>query len=538
MPGARSCAHEERVHPVILCGGAGRRLWPLSRPGQAKPFLPLGAGGESLFRQTLRRLRGELFAPPLIVADDAQRFTLLNQLDDIRPAPQTILLEPVPRDTAAAVLAAALHLHAQDADALMLVCPADHVMANPRALLDAIRQAVPAARKGRLVALGVPPTRAETGYGYLELEQPLEPEQPLPSTSGMAQAAKTSAHASAQVMTLDPPARTSDVLAVRRFIEKPDAATAQRLLKGGRVLWNAGMFLFSARAVIEAFSTHAADLLPPVRAALAQARMLTRAGNAAGMLKLDAGSLAQARRISFDHAVMERAGNVCAVVLHTSWDDVGDWNAVWRMAGHDENGNALQGDALALDCQDCLLHAAGGQMQVVGLGLQELVIAATPHAVLVADRKRAQEVRTVAALLAQRERQSAHAHLPPCGVRVHRPWGWYECLARGPGFQVKRLLVKPHASLSLQSHRYRAEHWIVLSGRARATIGDEVVEVGVNESAFVPVGVRHRLANPHDAPLVVVEVQSGSYLGEDDIIRHDQPHGQPDDGTPCRIHDA
>ncbi len=469
------------ITPVLLCGGAGTRLWPLSRRSYPKQFAPL-TGRQSLFQQTARRLSGPEFAAPMLLSNSAFRFIVTEQLAQAGIDPGPVLIEPEGRNTAPAVLAAALMLAREDPQALMLVAPSDHAIGDAEAFRAAIRAGRPAAEAGRLVTFGIAPERAETGYGWLELDGPPQGSAPVP---------------------------------LRRFVEKPDAARAAAMLASGRHLWNAGIFLFSAAAILDAFRAQAPDLIAPVSAALEAARPDL------GFLRLAPEPWAEARDISLDYAVMEGADNLSVVPFAGAWSDLGDWQAIGRTMPRDDAGVALAGNATAIDCRDTLLRAEGEDLALVGLGLEGLTVVAMPDAVLVADTARSQEVgRAVAELRARGSRQATDF------PRDHRPWGWFESLARGERFQVKRIVVNPGASLSLQSHHHRAEHWIVVEGTARVTIGERVELVSENQSVYVPLGEVHRLENPGKLPMVLIEVQTGAYLGEDDIIRYEDAYAR------------
>ena len=462
------------ITPVLLCGGSGTRLWPLSRKGFPKQFAPL-LGEESLFQASARRLSGPGFAPPVIVTGADFRFIVLEQLRLAGVDPAAVLIEPAARNTAPAVLAAAIHVARTDPDALLLVAPSDHAIADPKAFRAAVEAGVPAARSGRIVTFGIAPDRAETGYGWLE-------------TAGSG----------------DGP------VPLRRFVEKPDRARAEEMLASGGYLWNAGIFLFRADTIIAAAESHAPGLLPPVRAAVEGARADL------GFLRLAPDPWDGAEAISIDYAVMEKAGNLTVVPFAGAWSDLGGWDAVAREMGPDAAGLSISGPVTAIDCHDSLLRSESGDVELVGIGLSNIVAVAMEDAVLVADRSRAQEVRlAVDALKAKGARQ---AETFP---RDHRPWGWFETLALGERFQVKRIVVEPGAALSLQSHVHRAEHWIVVSGTARVTVGDRVELLTENQSVYIPVGARHRLENPGKVPMVLIEVQTGAYLGEDDITRYE-----------------
>lgn len=470
-----------QIIPILLCGGAGERLWPVSRRSFPKQFAGL-AGGQSLFQATARRLSGPGFAPPLVITNAAFRFMVADQLQAAGVDPGPILIEPQARNTAPAVLAAALYLARTNSDALMLVAPSDHLFTDDAGFHAALAAARGAALAGRIVTFGIRPDRAETGYGWLE---------PEPNQAG------TGPECGAP-------------RPLRAFVEKPDAARAEAMLAGGRHLWNAGIFLFSARTILDAFAAHAPDLMAPVRAALDGGQ------TDLGFLRLDPGAWAAVDSISIDYAVMERAGNLSVVALDAGWSDLGDWQAVWRAGAQDGAGTVTQGAVTAIDCAGSLLRAEAGGQHLVGLGLRDIVAVAMPDAVLVADRHRAQELRAVVAAL--RAGGVAQADTSP---RAHRPWGWYETLERGERFQVKRIVVHPGAALSLQSHHHRAEHWIVVRGTARVKIGETETILTENQSIYVPLGERHRLENPGRIAVELIEVQTGAYLGEDDITRHE-----------------
>ena len=462
------------ITPVLLCGGAGTRLWPLSRGRAPKQFAAI-TGQRTLFQEAALRLSGAGFADPLVVTADAFRFIASEQLDAVGLAPGAILIEPDGRDTAPAILAAALHAARTDPEAVLLAAPSDHVIADPARLRDTLALALPAARAGRIVTFGIVPDRPETGYGYLELAAP--------------------------------PDGGAEPAPLRGFVEKPDAERAAQMLWDGRYLWNSGMFLFSAKRMIAAFAEHAPALSDPVARALEDAR------SDLGFTRLDPAHWSEIEPVSVDYAVMEKMRDLCVLPLHGGWSDLGDWDAVWRETQVD--GLSLKGEVLARDCTDSLLRADVTGQALVGIGLDGMIAVAMPDAVLVAPRSRAQEVKDAIADL--RGRGAAQVEE---AARTHRPWGWFESLAAGPRFQVKRITVHPGAALSLQSHHHRSEHWVVVEGTARVTIGDRVSLVSENESVYVPLGSVHRLENPGRLPMVLIEVQTGAYLGEDDIARH------------------
>ena len=476
----------KHVYPVLLCGGSGTRLWPLSRKSYPKQFVPL-VGRQTLFQDTAARLTGQgaglAFQRPVVLTNADFRFIVTEQLSALKIDPMAVMIEPVGRNTAPSVLAAALYLDKLDPDALVLVAPADHVLPDTAAFHAAVAEGAKAAEQGRLVTFGITPDRPETGYGYLQLAA-------RPDGSGSA-------------------------VPLARFVEKPDLERAKLLLGQGDCLWNAGIFLFKARDMIAAFAAHAPDLVDQARAAVDQARPDL------GLLRLDPGAWGQLRDISVDHAVMEKADNLSVVPYDGVWSDLGGWESVWREMGPDADGVALGGNATAIDCADTLLRSEADGLQIVGIGLKNILAIAMPDAVLVADMSRAQDVKRAVDVL--RAKGAAQAETFP---RDHRPWGWFESLALGGRFQVKRILVHPGAALSLQSHVHRSEHWVVVEGTARVTVGDEVKLLTENQSVYVPVGAIHRLENPGKLPMMMIEVQTGAYVGEDDIIRYEDVYGR------------
>lgn len=470
------------IYPTILCGGSGTRLWPLSRKSYPKQFVPL-LGPETLFQASARRLHGPGFAPPVVLTNSDFRFIVTEQLAEAGIDPGAILIEPEGRNTAPAVLAAALHVLETDPEAVLLVAPSDHAIPDAVAFRHAVTRGLPAVAAGQIVTFGIPPARPETGYGYLELTaQPDPGGAPVP---------------------------------LARFVEKPDLARAEAMLAAGTYLWNAGIFLFRAADMLAAFQTHAPEVVAPVEAALAAARADL------GFLRLDPKAWAAAPDISIDYAVMERATNLCAVPFDGDWSDLGGWDAVWAAQPRDAAGVATSQGATAIECHDSLLRSESEGVELVGIGLTNVIAVAMNDAVLVADMSRAQEVKK--AVEALRTRKAKQAEQFP---KDHRPWGWFETLALADRFQVKRIVVHPGASLSLQSHHHRAEHWIVVQGTARVTVDDRVTLVTENQSVYVPLGAVHRMENPGKMPMVLIEVQTGAYLGEDDIIRYDDAYAR------------
>jgi len=474
----------QTIHPILLCGGSGTRLWPLSRKSYPKQFVPL-AGEESLFQASALRLSGPGFAAPIIVTGGDFRFIVTEQLAQVELAPSAVLIEPAARNTAPAILAAALLLEAREPGALMLVAPSDHVIPDPARFREAALAAAPTAREGRIVTFGIRPDRAETGYGWLELDAaPDAGFAPIPQP-------------------------------LKRFVEKPGADAAQAMLEGGLHLWNAGIFLFTADTLIAAFEAYQPRMLEQVRAAMDNATLDL------GFTRLAPEPWEGIAADSIDYAVMEKAPNLSVVPYGGVWSDLGGWEAVWRESGPDAQGVVTHGPATAIDCENTLLRSEADSQQLVGLGLKDIVAIAMPDAVLVAHKDRAQDVKL--AVLALKAKGVAQAETLP---RDYRPWGWFESLAVGGRFQVKRIVVHPGAALSLQSHHHRAEHWIVVEGTARVTVDNEVKLVTENQSVFVPLGAVHRMENPGKVPMVLIEVQTGSYLGEDDIIRYEDVYAR------------
>lgn len=475
---------EHIINPVLLCGGAGTRLWPLSRKSYPKQFAKL-IGDESLFQASAKRLIGEGFAAPSVVTASDFRFVVIEQLAAIEIAHADILIEPSARNTAAAICAAALALEARNPGALMLVAPSDHVIPDADRFRTAVKAAIPAAIDGQLVTFGIRPNRPETGYGWLELTtKPASEFTPEPQP-------------------------------LRGFVEKPDRTTAEALLSGGMHLWNAGIFLFTTTTILDAFAQHSPDVLAATRAAFDAAEQDL------SFTRLCAGAWTDAPEISIDYAVMERARNLTVVPYGGAWSDLGDWQAVWREGEGDGHGVVASGPATSIDCADTLLHATSDAQQLVGIGLENIVAVAMPDAVLIAHKDRAQDVKHAVAALKTAKVSQAET-LP----RDYRPWGWYESLVIGDRFQVKRIVVHPGASLSLQSHHHRAEHWIVVAGTAKVTIDDAVQLLSENQSVYIPLGAVHRMENPGKLPLTLIEVQTGGYLGEDDIIRYDDVYAR------------
>jgi mannose-1-phosphate guanylyltransferase/mannose-6-phosphate isomerase len=468
--------------PVLMAGGSGTRLWPLSRELYPKQLLRL-TGERSLLQDTaLRagRIPGAL--PPVVICGEPHRFLVAEQLREAGIAGATLVLEPAGRNTAPAATVAALHAQARHGpDTQVLLMSADQAMAREDAFVRAVAAARPAAR-GRIVTFGIKPTRPETGYGYLKAG---------PALKGVKGAREVAA-----------------------FVEKPDAKKAARFLKAGGYFWNGGLFLFEAKQLL----AEVRRLEPAMLAACEQA--LARAARDPDFVRLDAKSFGQARKESIDYAVMERTKDIALVPLDAGWDDVGTWSFLGNLPPTDKRGrNFTRGDVLLQDVKDSLIHAES--RLVAAVGVENQIVVETRDAVLVTTRDRAQDVRKIVELLKASRRPEAEDH-----PKVHRPWGWYDSIASAPGFQVKRIGVNPGQKLSLQLHHQRAEHWIVVRGTARVTIDDKVFDLAENQSCFIPLGSKHRLENTTREPLELVEVQCGSYLGEDDIVRFDDIYGR------------
>lgn len=471
------------VHPVILSGGAGSRLWPLSRSLHPKQFHPVTSERTMLQETALRVQDGRLFAPLLVIAGEAHRFMVSHQLQDMGSAVDCLILEPAMRNTAPAIALAALRLaETHGPDALMLVMPSDHVVGKPGAFQDAIRAAAPFAASGSIITFGIRPDRPETGYGYIEAGAGLEP--------------------------------GCSVCRVAAFTEKPDAETAGAYVSGGRHLWNGGIFLMTAQIYLDNLQTHAPEILAATKKAMAQSTL------DGVFIRPDADAFAASPSDSIDYAVMEKCATAAVIPVDMNWSDVGSWDALWEIGDRDPDDNATRGDVLAIDCGGSLFHVEGGPA-IAACGLEDMIVVSTKDSVLVIPRKRAQDVKRLVEAL--KSGDGDRHSLPPV---VHRPWGSYELIGTGEGYQAKRIIVQPGGSLSLQLHRHRSEHWVVVSGRARVTIGGIVSELGSNQSTYIPVGASHRLENISSEPLYLIEVQCGSLLSEDDIVRLADNYGR------------
>lgn len=471
-------AKQHTITPILLCGGAGTRLWPLSRKSFPKQFSSL-MGEKTLLQMTAARMEGAGFAAPIAVTNSDFRFTVAEQLKQEGIDPTAILIEPAQRNTAPAILAALAWLGTEHPDALVLIAPSDHVMKDEAAFQMAIKIGVEEALRGQLVTFGITPTYAETGYGYIELVKRSDAAHPL----------------------------CHDNI---RFVEKPTEDAAKTMLEQGGFLWNSGIFLGKVQSFIEAFEQHAPGLQAPVAAAVQDGHPDL------DFFVLEKTAWNQAEDISIDYAVMEQAQNLSVVPMSSGWSDLGGWESVWRENQPDNDGLVAAGNVTTLDCKNSYLRAEGDNLELVGIGLDNIVAVAMPDAVLVSDISDAQNVKRAVSILKEKEVKQATTF-----PKDYRPWGWFESLVMGPAFQVKRIHVRPGAALSLQSHNHRSEHWIVVEGTAQVTIGDKVSLLTENQSVFIPLGEKHRLENPGKIPMVLIEVQTGSYLGEDDIVRYE-----------------
>jgi mannose-1-phosphate guanylyltransferase/mannose-6-phosphate isomerase len=468
------------VLPVIMAGGSGTRLWPLSRAGFPKQFLVL-SGNTSLFQQAASRLLGLAdaqitVAAPLVVGNEEHRFLVLDQLRELKVDPSAVMLEPMGRNTAPAVTLAALQALETGSDPVLVVTPADQTVTDGQAFTASLQRAVHSAAAGAINILGVTPDRPETGYGYIR----------------------------------------ADGGKVLQFVEKPDLATAEKYLRTGGYFWNAGMFVLKASVWMAALERFRPDIAAACRAAFAVRETDVK------FIRPGQAEFAAVPGESVDYAVMEKCPGVLDIrmePLAAGWNDLGAWEAVWQVAEKDAQGNATVGDAIVSDSRNVLVHATSRLVSAVGL--QDVIVVETPDAVLVASREKSQDVKNIVAQLGREQRGEQVLHR-----KVHRPWGWYDGIDEGPRHQVKRILVKPGASLSLQMHHHRAEHWIVVSGTAEVTNGEKVILLTENQSTYIPLGQTHRLANPGKVPLEIIEVQSGSYLGEDDIVRFEDTYGR------------
>jgi len=467
------------IRPIILSGGAGTRLWPTSRALHPKQFMPLTSERTMIQETALRVSDSERFLPPVVVCNEEHRFTVASELQQVGISPEVEVLEPVGRNTAPAIAAAAALCAAHDPEELLLVLPADHHIARPDLFLDVIAQGAGLAEEGKLVTFGIVPDAPETGFGYIRAGE----------------------------------ADGEGGFAVEAFVEKPDADTARGYLDAGGYFWNAGIFLFRADRMIRELEALAPEIWRHA------ARAVTTGRLDLDFLRLSAEAFELCPSDSIDYAVMEHTKDAVVVPADIGWSDVGSWTALWDIGDKDAHGNVVSGDAVMQETQNTFIRAES--RLVATIGVDDLIVVETSDAVLVARRDKVQDVKAVVARLKAEGRAEHEVH-----ARVHRPWGFYEGLDTGERHQVKHLMIKPGAAISLQMHHHRAEHWVVVNGTARVTVGDDTRLLSENESVYIPIGASHRLENPGKMPLSIIEVQSGSYLGEDDIVRFDDVYGR------------
>ena len=476
--------------PVVLCGGSGTRLWPLSRESYPKQFLRL-LGEETLLQQTIQRLQAiDGMSAPILVCNESSRFVAAEQLREIDSSNATILLEPLRRNTAPAIAAAALYALAQGDDPLLLVLPSDHVIKDQVAFNRAIQIATHAAEQGQLVTFGITPLAPETGYGYIRTNKTQEQTQEQTPEQTQAQAYPIAA-----------------------FIEKPDRITAEKYLAEGNYYWNSGMFVFRASRYLDELTRYQPDIVTACRAAVESAK------HDSDFIRLNHDAYATSPDIAIDYAVMERTEHASMVPMEAGWSDIGSWASVWAIADKDTGNNATQGDVILQDSSDCIVHST--TRLVTTIGMCNTVVIETADAVLVMNMDSAQGTKKLVETLNKTKRSEADQHR-----EVARPWGLYDSIGTGKRFQVKRIQVNPGAKLSLQMHHHRAEHWVVVKGTASITNGDKTYLLTENQSTYIPIGVTHSLENPGKIPLELIEIQSGSYLGEDDIIRLEDRYGR------------
>jgi mannose-1-phosphate guanylyltransferase/mannose-6-phosphate isomerase len=489
------------IIPVILSGGSGSRLWPLSRELYPKQLLPL-VSNLTMLQETVDRLKGVAeIAAPMVVSNDQHRFIVAQQLAEIGHKAEAIILEPVGRNTAPAVAVAALQAQARGLDPVLLILPADHVIRDAEALCAAVTAAYPHARNGRLITFGVVPTAPETGYGYIRKGIPLDQKD---AQEEICHASRITCH---------------EVFKVAKFVEKPNRETAEQYLASGDYYWNSGMFMFQASSYLEELQRLAPEMLVACRESLTKARIDL------DFVRLDGDAFAACPADSIDYAVMEKTDLAAVLPLDAGWSDVGSWSALWEVSPKDAAGNVVVGNVVVGDVflrgvNNSYLHTENGRILAV-IGLDDIVVVDTADAVLVTRKECCQEVKEIVGLLKGANRDETLNHR-----KVYRPWGNYESIDKSERFQVKRITVSPGGTLSAQMHHHRAEHWIVVKGTAKITKGSEILLLSENQSTYIPLGVTHRLENPGKIDLELIEVQSGSYLGEDDIVRFEDTYGR------------
>ncbi len=471
------------IIPVILSGGSGSRLWPMSRELNPKQFLSL-CSDQTMLQDTMSRLQGvEGLAPPVVVCNEEHRFLVAQQMRDIGVEVDKIILEPVGRNTAPAICAAAEYIHSKSGakDDVMLILAADHVIQNKDAFHEAIESGRRVAQQGLLITFGIVPDKAEIGYGYIKRAESLSTEE--------------------------------NAYKVAQFVEKPDRETAQKYYESGAYYWNSGMFMFKASAILQELETLSGEIYQAVKKAVSEG------AKDLDFCRLDNASFTASPSDSIDYAVMEKTAKAVVIPLDADWNDVGAWSALWEINSRDEDGNVLQGDVLKYDVTNSYIHAEERMIAVVGM--DNCIVVETADAVLVADMDRAQDVKQIVNQLKASGREEALLH-----QRVYRPWGSYETLEETERFKVKRIIVTPGAKLSLQMHHHRAEHWVVVKGTAKIICGEQEFVLTEDQSNYIPLGTQHRLENPGVIPLELIEIQTGSYLGEDDIVRFDDTYGR------------
>ena len=469
--------------PVLLAGGIGSRLWPLSRRSYPKQFSNL-IGSSSLFQQAALRLcsRKKLkFLPHIILTNSDYRFIVTEQLLEVGIDPGPILIEPAIRNTGPAILAASLYAEEIDPDAILFISPSDHIVSEVEKLHECICKGAEEVNRGNIVTFGVSPTRAETGYGYLETSTIIK----------------------------------RNALKVDSFIEKPKKKIAEKMLKKSNFLWNSGMFMFRAKDMIKAFESYCRNLIDPV------SESVKNGIKDLGFYRLQSKAWSNCENISIDYAIMEKATNVVAVPFTGTWSDLGGWESVWEKMDQDENGVALSSNAHSIQCRNTLLRSENENQEIFGLGLENIIAVAMPDAVLVANKDNSKDIRAIVSCLKQKNISQSEVF-----PKHHRPWGWFEQLSMGTRFQVKRIMVKSGAALSLQSHLHRSEHWVVVEGTAKVTVEKNVQLLSEGESVYIPLGKKHRLENPGKVQMILIEVQTGIYLGEDDIVRYEDNYSR------------
>ncbi len=466
------------ITPILLAGGSGTRLWPSSRKTYPKQFIKLIAD-ETLFQQSalrIARCKGLMLNPHIIITNSTFRFFVNEQLQEVGIKPQRIIIEPEAKNTASAIIAATIFAQKGDRNAIVITTPTDHVITDTKYFNEVIKVGLKEVENGKIVTFGINPSYPETGYGYIQLE-------------------KSDQQGPSQVL---------------KFIEKPDEVNAQRMLDEGNYLWNSGIFMFRAKDMISAFKLYAKDILSNVM------RSVDLSFEDLGFTKLDKKYWSNLKEISIDYAIMEKAKNLVAIPYFSGWSDLGNWASVWRETKQDQYGVGLSANAHAIECKNTLLRSESNNQEIIGLGLEDIIAISMPDAVLVANKSKSQDVKKVVEYLKYKNIPQSEEF-----IKDYRPWGWYEVLSEGEGFKSKKICVNPGAALSLQSHKYRSEHWVVVNGLAKVTVDENVKLIGEGQSTYVPLGSIHRLENPGKEPITIIEVQIGTYLGEDDIIRYE-----------------